>query len=78
MVYALNKGKYIQGGKKMKDMKKRNALRKYQDKLYDSLIKRGYKDDDRIQLLRPDGYYYTVKDIKQYLIYGIELISTIN
>lgn len=62
----------------MKDTKKRNALRKYQDRLYASLIKRGYNDHDRIQLLRPDGYYYTVQDIKDYLIFGIDAITEIN
>ena len=62
----------------MENMKKRNTLRKYQDKLYASLIKRGYNDNDRIQLLRPDGYYYTVKDIKDYLIFGIETKPAIN
>ena len=62
----------------MKDTEKRNALRKYQDRLYTSLIKRGYNDNDRIQLLRPDGYYYTVQDIKDYLIFGIDEITEIN
>jgi ribosomal protein L32E len=56
----------------MKDMTKRNNQRKVQDKLYRNLIKAGYSDDDRVEYLRPDGYLYTVQDIRQYLIYGIE------
>jgi ribosomal protein L32E len=70
--------KKTERNKTMKDTKKRNTLRKYQDRLYTSLIKRGYNDNDRIQLLRPDGYYYTVKDIKDYLIFGIDEITEIN
>jgi len=53
-------------------MEKRDTQRKIQDKLYAKLIKMGYADDDRIEYRRPDGYLYTVQDIKQYLIYGIE------
>lgn len=54
------------------DMAKRNRQRKLQDKIYTNLIKRGYTDEDRLELLRSDGYHYIVKDVKQYLIYGIE------
>jgi len=53
-------------------MKKRNRQRKIQNQLYVSLLRRGYTDEDRVDMRRPDGYPYTVKDIKQYLIYGIE------
>ncbi len=57
------------------DMIKRNRQRKIQDKLYRELIRRGYTDDDRVQMFRPDGYFYTLKDIKQYLIWGVEHID---
>ena len=54
------------------DMAKRNRQRKIQDALYKELIRAGYCDNDRVEYLRPDGDLYTVQDIRQYLIYGIE------
>jgi hypothetical protein len=54
------------------DMAKRNRQRRLQDKIYANLIKQGYTDNDRLDILRPDGYHYSVLDVKQYLIYGLK------
>ena len=50
-------------------MKQRDKLRKLQDNVVYKLMATGYELDDRLQgLVRPDGYLYTVLDVKQYII----------
>jgi hypothetical protein len=55
------------------ELKRRNYLRKLQDKVVNKLLKEGYNWEDKLQgYTRPDGYTISVKDLRDYVFPGFQ------